>query len=286
MGDAKDKERIAELEDAERELQELKERFGRIEDAEWELDEQKAISAEVVPVYLGFLYGVLEEFLSANLGLSLAEDGGHGWPEFSELLQEKKKAKRRPLHRDFSEMLKSGIAADILKERAPYIGDLCLNYKKDFDFFDVNFEFSDDREEFEEELHCFMYLLGALRELHIPLDEEAEKRLKKDLPRPGDARIDYAIMKSIFHSGKMIERFEHEGKERSDKQAQRGSKRSRKHIGYQEVYEAFHRVEWEGLKMIRIGELIESYLLEREERKPKSRRKKSIVQTILQRISC
>lgn len=89
-----------------------------------------------------------------------------------------------------------------------------------------------------------------------------------------DPRVDPVMMKALLHAGKMIERLKHEGKEKSDKQSERGSRTSKKHIGEQAIYEAFYHVDWEGLKMIPIGELIRSYLLEREGKKPKSRQKK------------
>ena len=101
------------------------------------------------------------------------------------------------------------------------------------------------------------------------------KELFSQIGENGDPRLDVALMKWFLHDGMMIERLEHEGKRRSDNQSAYGAMLSKRHIGYQAVYEAFYQVDWEGVKaMMPIGHLIEKYLKDREEKKPKSRRKK------------
>lgn len=83
-----------------------------------------------------------------------------------------------------------------------------------------------------------------------------------------------AKMKGMYAMGQAVSLLRELGRTKSDLPSTMGKRPSKNHVGVQAVYEAFHYVEWEGRKMIHIGELIESYLLEREEKKPKSRQKK------------
>lgn len=89
-----------------------------------------------------------------------------------------------------------------------------------------------------------------------------------------DQKYRLAKIKSLYAMGKAVFLIDELGRARSDRQAERGSKDSKKHIEKQAVWEAFFRVEWEGLKISRIGEKIEKYLQEIEEGKPKSKQRK------------
>ena len=89
-----------------------------------------------------------------------------------------------------------------------------------------------------------------------------------------DLEFRLAKMKAIYAMGQAVSLLRDMGRTKSDFPSTMGKRPSKNHVGVQAVYEAFYHVDWECLKMIRIGELIESYLLEREEKKPKSRQKK------------
>ena len=91
----------------------------------------------------------------------------------------------------------------------------------------------------------------------------------------GDPEIDFAMMKVLFHAGKMIERQREEGRKTSDGQSKSGSKHSKNHVGVQAVFDAFYRVNLEGLKkMTPISVEIEKYLQAAEKSKPKNKQKK------------
>lgn len=198
------------------------------------------------------MLAVLDEFFSIVVSHKVVIEKEEGFGRARELLA-KIAEKEKPVFSDIVQAMNSYRDKWLDDEYLPKEFFRKLSHIDYRSCLDSGFSFSDRPEVFLEQF-CDVYGSFAQSE--------------------NDPKVDPAMMKTLYHAGQMIERLKHEGKEKSDKQSERGSRMSKKHIGEQAIYEAFYLVDWEGLKMIRIGELIRSYLLEREAKKPKSRQKK------------
>ena len=84
-----------------------------------------------------------------------------------------------------------------------------------------NYEFSDDPEAFSGELTTVL--------LYLKIMDGKE-----------DPRMDFCLMRVLFHAGRVLERLEHEGKQRSDKPAKAGGSPSKGYVKDQVYFELFH----------------------------------------------
>lgn len=176
----------------------------------------------------------------------------------NELIQEKKQK------RSFSnlhELLKNEASkelSELLNERSSPIFDWLHFYKNDRDFFDPDFQFSDVSDEFELEFHVlivlFQYLMKGERNLIQTLFSD-----NFDLPEIDDPRVDIAVMKGLFHAGKMIERMKREGIKRYNT-PDMGSKPAKDKPGYQKVMEVYADLNTKGMSKSSICGKIEKKL--------------------------
>ncbi len=88
--------------------------------------------------------------------------------------------------------------------------------------------------------------------------------LYKAIGPEGDPRVDLAVMKALFHAGRMVERLKHEGIARSDRPIKAGSSPWKDHVSKREVIEAYYRIDTDGLKPEGIKQKVQDYLLEKE----------------------
>jgi hypothetical protein len=254
----------------------IKTLISDLEDKEWEVEELRAIISDILPKYTSFLHQILAEFVSANLGLILSKDTAAGWWEFSELVRNKIKEKKKPVFSDFYKDLISSSVFSILSEREYYIPDWCTD-GYGINFFEPNFEFSEEPEEFEIEISVLLYLLMILESVHLPITDywvrdefekslinELEEEYKEELLKLEYSKINQTVMKGVFHAGKMIERVKLEGQKRSDRPAMIGRLPKKNMVSRQQVIDAFFRTDREGKSKHAICEAVRKYLIEKE----------------------
>ena len=147
----------------------------------------------------------------------------------------------------------------------------------DFNILNPKFEFSDNPKKFHSEIYnlAVLYFNAISIQTAPPLvQEQFYQKIKcPKFPPKDDPRFDIAIMKALFNAGKIIANERHEGMRLSDEQSRKGGKRSGNHVGWEAVIDAFYQVKRKGLTPPKIGKLIEDYLKEIEQKKPKHKQK-------------
>ncbi|MBC8461218.1 MAG: hypothetical protein H8D67_24805 [Deltaproteobacteria bacterium] len=188
---------------------------------------------------LRFIIKALEELCRVNLGFHLAKKT-LTFPEINEIAQEKDVDKA--VFSDYCEFLKGFDMWKTIVDRTPDLLSWTINHKGDFEFFDMDFEFSDNPGIFEFELHALVFLFACLITdgfISSPFGT-AQEDLSLELPQKDDPRVDRALMKALFQAGKMIERSKHEGKQKSDIPTRGGSSPWKGYIDEQIYFNLFY----------------------------------------------
>ena len=121
--------------------------------------------------------------------------------------------KKKPIFSNFRKLLRgehSQELDDLLEKRSSPIFDYVRLHQKECDFFESDFQYSDDPDEFELEFHVLSVLFRLMTRGEIEL---IQSLLPDGFVLPGidDPRVDIAIMKGLLQAGKMIMRMRHEG---------------------------------------------------------------------------
>lgn len=124
-------------------------------------------------------------------------------------------------------------------------------------FLNPEFEFSDNLETFVREFFTATKFLLVIKE-------------------ESDPRIDLAVMKALFHAGKMIERLEHEGKKRSDVPTKAGSKQHKGYVSIEDVIQAAKEVSKRAKTRRNIARIVRKRLIKNEEEKENPKKVYSI----------
>lgn len=182
-----------------------------------EVEKLRQIEEEVHYYYFGLLHETLEDLWAACVAFHLAKDEFH-FPA----IEERRQGKKFVFSDYRSELAACG--ADDLRDYVRHWKNNILQWAEDyvdenqrrFVFFDPKFEFSEDHELFVCEFQILVSLLDLLQGGFLLLNKPLEERLRACLPKVGDPRIDYAVLRAVFHAGKMIEKAKQKGWKKSD----------------------------------------------------------------------
>jgi len=183
------------------------------------------------------------------LGTMLKEAGGFDHPVFSDYYAFLSNLDESTKDAEKIERLHDLPLGILVEKASNFVFNVSLSDLPNSDILDTflnpGFEFSDDPETFVSEFFAVLKFFLVIEE-------------------GSDPRIDFAVMKALFHAGRIIERLEHEGKKRSDIPAKAGSSSWKKKVSKQEVIEMFYRVDTTGKSKNAICEAVQEALVIQE----------------------
>ena len=120
-------------------------------------------------------------------------------------------------------------------------------YRSNSDILDPSFEFSEYPEEFQSEIVALEILffnesVSGISSLVSSIDQEAGWKDVR-IPEKDDPRLELALMKALFHAGKVVGRLKHEGKTKIDIPTNAGRAHKENRYSDHEIVGAFPKCE-------------------------------------------